>query len=171
MILHFIDWQISLLDCLFFSRFWSICVLKLFFNLVVKLSIFKSTLSFRSNRFSTWLKIQDKSLNISRTKRAFKMKWKAFYIIFHQLSVAKNSLKREIVPLIMTSMLSIFDCIKYSSSLSMEEIELFAIVNWISHVSDFLRIFMDSFKQGLILLRYSSTDIVLFRSLSLSYSI
>ena len=45
------------------------------------------------------------------------------------------------------------------------------IVNWIFHVSDFLRLFMMSFKLGLILLRYSSTDNVLFLSLLLSYSL
>ena len=37
-------------------------------------------------------------------------------------------------------------------------------------MSDFLRLFM-SFKYGLILLKYSSTDSVLFPSLVLPYSI
>ena len=68
-------------------------------------------------------------------------------------------------------MLSLFECITRSSSLSMEEIMLFAIINWTFHVSDFLRLFMMSFKYGLILLRYSSTDIVLFLSPFPSYSI
>ena len=62
----------------------------------------------------------------------------------------------------MVSMLSLFEYITRSSSLSMEEIKLFAILNRIFHVSDFLRLFMMSFKNGLILLRYSSTDRVLF---------
>ena len=35
--------------------------------------------------------------------------------------------------LIVISMLSVFECIKCSSSLSVEEIELFAIINWIFH--------------------------------------
>ena len=68
-------------------------------------------------------------------------------------------------------MLSLFECIAGSSSLSMEEIKLFAIVNWIFHVSEFLRLFMMSFKYSLILLRYSSTDSVLLLSPILSYSI
>ena len=62
-------------------------------------------------------------------------------------------------------MLLLFECIGCSSSLSMEEIMLFAIVNSIFHGSDLLRLFMMSFKCGLILLRYFSTDSVLFRSL------
>ena len=70
----------------------------------------------------------------------------------------------------MISMLSLLECITRSSSLSMEEIKLTAIVNPI-HVSDFLRLFMVSFKYGLILLRYSSTDSVLFLLLLFSYSI
>ena len=37
--------------------------------------------------FSTWPKGQDKNLNISRTKRAFKMKQKVFFIIFKGLSL------------------------------------------------------------------------------------
>ena len=45
-----------------------------------------------------------------------------------------------------------------SSSLSMEEIKLFAIFNWIFHVSPFLRLFVMSFKYGLTLLRYHLTD-------------
>ena len=55
-------------------------------------------------------------------------------------------------------MLLLIECITRSSSLSMEEIKLFAIVNWIFHVSKFLRLLMMSFKHDLILLRYSSTD-------------
>ena len=48
-----------------------------------------------------------------------------------------------------------------SLSLSLENIKLFAIVNWIFHVSDILILFI-SFKCGLILLRYSSTITVTF---------
>ena len=68
-------------------------------------------------------------------------------------------------------MLSSFECITCSLSLSMEEIKLFAIGNWIVHLSDFLRRFMMFFKYGLILVRYSSTDSVLLLSPLLSYSI
>ena len=39
------------------------------------------------------------NLNILRTKRAFKVKWKAFFIIFKGLSVDKNGLRLETAPL------------------------------------------------------------------------
>ena len=51
----------------------------------------------------------------------------------------------------MTAMSLFFECITCSSSLSLEEIKLIAIVNCNSHVLDFLRSFMISFKYGLIL--------------------
>ena len=70
----------------------------------------------------------------------------------------KGSITQSALSLIMISMLSLFECITCSSSLSLEEIKLIAIVNCISNVSDFLRLFMMSFKYGVILLRYSSTD-------------
>ena len=47
-------------------------------------------------------------------------------------------------------MLSFFECITRSRSLPMKEIALFAIVNWIFHVSDFLRLFMMTFKYDFI---------------------
>ena len=46
----------------------------------------------------------------------------------------------------------------------MEEVKSFDIVNLIFHGWDFLRLLIISFKYGLILLRYSSTDRVLFLS-------
>ena len=64
-----------------------------------------------------------------------------------------------------------FECITRSSSLSLEEIKVIAIVNGIFHVSDFSRLFIMSFKYGLTILRYSSADRVLFLSLLISYSI
>ena len=68
-------------------------------------------------------------------------------------------------------MLSLLECITCFSSLSLEDIKSIAIFNWIFQVEDFLRLFMMSFNYGLILLRYSSTDNVLFLSPLLSYSI
>ena len=62
--------------------------------------------------------------------------------------------------LIIISMLSPFECMTHSSSLSLDDIKLIVIVYWIFHISDFLRPFR-SFKYDLILLRYSSTDNVL----------
>ena len=95
---------------------------------------------------------------------------KLFWYIF--LSESKSSfITSSASLLIMISILSPFECIIHSSSLSMEEIKLFDIFNWILHVSDFLRLFMISFKYGLVLIRYSSTDNILFLSLLLSYSI
>ena len=68
-------------------------------------------------------------------------------------------------------MLTLFDCIRHSSSISpLEEIKLIVIVNWIFHVWNVLRSFMIYFKYSLTLLRYSSTDSVLFLSPLLSYS-
>ena len=60
----------------------------------------------------------------------------------------------------MISMLSLFVLDALHHYL-LEEIKLIAIINWIFHVSDFLRIFMMSFKYGLISSRYSLTDTVL----------
>ena len=65
----------------------------------------------------------------------------------------------------------IFKCITCSSLFFLEEIKIIVIVDWIFYVQDFLRSFMISFKYGLILLRYSSVDTVLFLSPLLSYSI
>ena len=79
------------------------------------------------------------------------------------LSESKSSfITLSALSFIMISMLSIFECITRSSSLSMKKLKLIAIVNWIFHVSDFLRVFMMLLKYCLILLRYSSTDSVSF---------
>ena len=91
--------QISLPDCLYFSRYWVIRGLQLFVNQVVTSQNLKLTLSFQSSCFATWPKRQDKNLNILRTKRAFEVKQKAFFIIFKGLSFAKNYLKTESAPL------------------------------------------------------------------------
>ena len=72
--------------------------------------------------------------------------------------------------LIMISVFSLFECITRSSSLSKEEIKLFGIVNWIFYESDFFRLSLISFKYGLILLRYSSTNSISFLLPILSFS-
>ena len=59
--------------------------------------------------------------------------------------------------LIMICMLSLFQSIPHSFSFYIEEIKLFAVVNWIFHISYFFRLFMMFFKCGLILFGYSST--------------
>ena len=65
---------------IFLSRYWVICALQFFVSQVVTSYILKLTLSFSSSRFSTLPKNQDKNLDILRTKRAFKVKYKS---IFH----------------------------------------------------------------------------------------
>ena len=61
---------------------------------------------------------------------------------------------------------SLFECITCSSSLSMEVIMLFVIVN-----IDFLKLFIMSYIYGLNLVRYCSTDSVLILSMLLLFSI
>ena len=58
--------------------------------------------------------------------------------------------------LIMISMLSLFQCIRNSSQLSLEEIKLIDIVSLVFHVSHFFRLLMISFKYDLILLKSNS---------------
>ena len=87
--------QISLSHCLYFSKYWAICVLRLFFNQLVKSWDLKLALSFLSSRFATWPKSQYKNVNILRKKGAFVVKQKAFFIIFKGLSVAKNCIRPE----------------------------------------------------------------------------
>ena len=55
-----------------------------------------------------------------------------------------------------------------SLSLSLEEMKLIVIGNFFSQVSDFLRLFMISFKYGLILVRHFLIDSVFFSPLLLS---
>ena len=66
--------QISMSDSLYFSRYWTICVSQLFVNLVVTSQNLKLTISFDSSCFGARPKSQDKSWNIVRTTRAFKVK-------------------------------------------------------------------------------------------------
>ena len=68
-------------DCLYFLRYWAICVLQLFVNQAVTPQNLKLTLSFLLSRFAKWPKSQDTYLNILRTKRAFNVKQKEFFII------------------------------------------------------------------------------------------
>ena len=76
--------QSSLPDCLYFLRYWSI--LQLFVIQVLTSQLFKLTLSFQSRRFfSTSPKSQDKNVSTLRTRRAFKVKPKAFFIIVQRL--------------------------------------------------------------------------------------
>ena len=108
-------------------------------------------------------------MNIIKDNQTFidsKLFW---YLFFSQLK--RSNITSSASSLIMISMVSLFKRITYSSSLSMEEVKLFAIVNWIYHASGFLRLTIMSFKYGLFLLGYSWPDSVLFLSLLLSNSI
>ena len=68
-------------------RYWSTHVLQLFVNQVVMSWILKLTLFSNQAAFSIRPKSHDKNLNILGTKKAFKMKQKAFFIIFKGLSM------------------------------------------------------------------------------------
>ena len=64
--------QISLSDCLYISKYWTICVSKLIVNQAVMSQNLK--LLYLSNQVVTWPRNQDKTLNILRMKRAFEVK-------------------------------------------------------------------------------------------------
>ena len=81
--------QLSSSYCLYFLRYWATSVLQLFFSQVVK-SNFEMKLIFLTKLFFYMTKNQGKNLNILWTKRAFKVKWKSFFIIFKRLSIANN---------------------------------------------------------------------------------
>ena len=69
-----------------------------------------------------------------------------------------SSITSSSLSLIVIFTLLLFECIIRSSSLTLEERNLIAIVNCIFHVSEFFRSSMISFKYGLILLKYFSND-------------
>ena len=56
------------------------------------------TLALLSSRFPICPKNQDKNVHILRTKRAFNMKQKVFFIIFKGLLVARNCLRPKSGP-------------------------------------------------------------------------
>ena len=59
-------------------------------------------------------------------------------------------------------MLSLFECMRRSSALSLGEIKLIGIGYWVCHFSDFLRLFIMSSKNGLISSRYSLIHRIFF---------
>ena len=71
---------ISLSGCLNFVIYWATFT----FYLFAKINI-------NQDNLPTWSKSPDKNLYILRTKRAFKMKWKAFFIICKGLSLNQIS--------------------------------------------------------------------------------
>ena len=65
-----------------------------------------------------------------------------FQIILTSINPNTFSITLSALSLIVISMLSFFECITYSSSLSLEEKKEVTIVKWVLHVSAFLRLFM-----------------------------
>ena len=73
---------------------WLPLILEILVNMCIAIVCFpgcdviniKINLIFLIKLFFTWPKSQDKNLNIFRMKRAFKMKWKVFFGIFHNFS-------------------------------------------------------------------------------------
>ena len=105
-------------------------------------------------------------MNIIETKLLLFVNSKSFWYLF--LSQSKSCfITSSASTLIMIYMLSLFEWMAHSSSLSIKEMKLFAIVNWIFHILDVLRLCMMSFNYGLILCRYSLTNSVLLLSLLL----
>ena len=81
--------QISLSGCLYFLRYWEICVLQLF--VITRLLCQKfQNYSDLSNQAVFIHDQKVKKLNILRRRRAFKVKLKTFFIILKGLSVIKN---------------------------------------------------------------------------------
>ena len=92
---HVIFCWLTKFHCLIVFSSWNIGQFVYFNCLLTRFwrhKILKLTLSFESSHFSLSRNSQDKNINILRTKRAFKVKWRAFSIIFKGLLVAKNCL-------------------------------------------------------------------------------
>ena len=87
--LYYINWPDFIL--------WLLLLLEIFSNMctaiicfpVYHVINFEIKLISLSSRFSTWSKIQDKNLDISRTKRTFKVKKKRFPLLFKDLQLPK----------------------------------------------------------------------------------
>ena len=74
--------------CLYFVRYWTICVLWLFINQIAASWILNLILNLSNQAFYLQdEKVMKKSLNILRMKRAFKMKQNAFFMIFKGLAM------------------------------------------------------------------------------------
>ena len=68
-------------------RYWAICVLQFFVTKLWRHKFRNKPYLFNQAVFSTCRKSQDRNLNILRTKRAFKMKQKTFFINLEGLSL------------------------------------------------------------------------------------
>ena len=99
LMLYSINWPNFIVWLPYFLRYLAIYVFVIVCYPICDVMNFEIYLSFSSSRFPTWPKLQNKNWNISRTKRAFKVKWKVFFMIFKGLSVARNCLRSENPPL------------------------------------------------------------------------
>ena len=80
---------------------------------------------------------------------------------FHQFFVSRNKWFKKLLNKFICFFINydfyaiIFECITCSSSMSIEEIKLIAIGNWIFYVLEFLRVFIMPVKYGSVSLTYS----------------
>ena len=70
--------QISLSDCLYFLRYWAICVLQLFVSQVIN---FEINLIFLIRQFFYVTKKSRQNLNILRTEKAWRTRWRLSTIL------------------------------------------------------------------------------------------
>ena len=91
--------QIYLSDCLYFLKYWAICVSQLFVNRAVTSWNLKLTLSFLSSHFCYTTKKSRQKLTYLENEKSFRGEIKDIFIIFKGLSVLKNCLGPESVPL------------------------------------------------------------------------
>ena len=89
--------QISLSDCLYFLRYWAICVLQLLANQAVTTKNLKPVFLIKPFWYMT-KKSRQKLKNLENGK-SFWGEIKSFFIIFKELSVAKSCLRPYSAPL------------------------------------------------------------------------
>ena len=77
LMLHSINWQVSLSDCLYFWRYWAICILQLFINQVVTSIRFEINLTFLIKLFC-YMSKKSRKKYILRTERALRWNKKQF---------------------------------------------------------------------------------------------
>ena len=93
--LYFINWLDFIVWLPFFLEILdNTCIAIVYFPCCDVIS-FEINLIFLMKHFSIWPKIQDKNLNVLRTKKYFKVEEKVFFIIFKGLSVAENCVRPE----------------------------------------------------------------------------
>ena len=93
--------QISLLDCLYFLRYWSICVLSFIVCFLgCGVTNFEINLIFLLKQLFRMTKTLRQKNKYFENKKSFQGEIKSIFIIFKGLSIAKNCLRPENAPLI-----------------------------------------------------------------------